>query len=1366
GCTDESACNFHPNAVIDNGSCTELDECGVCGGNGIAEGECDCEGNTLDECGICDGAGIPEGDCDCNGNQYNECGECGIESLDSCSGCTNNQACNYDVSASIDDGSCSFVCIGCMDENACNYDSSANFDDGSCEYCSCNTILEVVQLGDEITLEDAEQMGYRVDISNDGNTIIVSDPIFSQGQGKVDVFQKNENDLFQQIGQSITGNSLGGWSPPQLGGDVSINNNGTVIAIGGKHYSLSASNQNLGIVRVYQFVNNNWTQVGQDLIGDQAMMHFGEGVSINDDGNIVAVMAPGCNWDCQGYVSLYRLNDNDIWELLGEIQEQGLNDWSGWGNYGYKMDISSDGYTIAIGAAYGTGDGGYNDGGYVQVYRYEEQIDNCGSQVSHEGYDYSTVSIGDQCWFSENCRYMPEVSVPDNYSDEAMYAPCYYVYGYDGNDVEEAKSTINYDVYGTLYNFQAVISGNLCPTGWHVGDNIDYSILTGYLGGVGVAGEALKSTTGWSSANGTNSSGFDLLPAGYRDGGGGYQHITNGAVLWTSSSVGNHGSSRNAWAGMPWSSTPNAFNSNTDLRSQGHSVRCIKNESLTQIGGDINGFYGASNIGGSIALNGDGTTIAIGSFGNDDPNSVHIYYYNGVSWVNKGQPIFNDEIVNSDYNGYSSTIGSSIALNDDGNVVAFGTTNNHPTDGYLKVYEYSNSNWVQVGTSLTGESTTYGEGIALSGDGTKLLVGESGYSNTGRAILYEIIEEPTVPEDQCDCFGNVLDECGECGGEGIPNGDCDCDGNQVDDLGVCGGDSFFIEPDGTGPCMGETHVTYHGYEYALLEIGGQCWFKENLKTEYYRNGDAIPGNLSDNQWVEADYGAQSVYGESNGTCNTGNCNEVENLAIHGRLYNWYAVNDPRGLCPNNYVVTSDEDWLTIEIALGMDPVLALNDGFRGTDQGLQMKSDIYWDGTNSSFLTLTPNSIRANWNGGFYGEGSQGQWWTSTPIVDNANYNTNTNEMEYTSAYSRYLQTGSDNILRSLQNNEFEYGKGVRCRYSPPICDADIDEDGICDEIDDCIGEYDFCGVCNGPGAIYECGCTDIPEGDCDCDGNQLDALGVCGGDCSADADADEICDEVDDCVGVYDDCGVCNGDGSSCAYACVDNNDALSALNGCVNAIAFLGCDFLFDGTPISELCPESCNSCGCTDMQACNYNPLATSDDGSCTEVDECGVCGGPGAIYACGCNNIPEGDCDCDGNTLDECGVCGGSGIPEGFCDCDGNIIDEIGECGGDCCSDINNNQICDSNEIAGCTYSNATNYNAEATFDDGTCIYETPTLGCTYITAINYNDEATADDGSCEFEETVSNDCIADLDGNGQVGSPDLLLFLGAFGEVCE
>ena len=63
-------------------------------------------------------------------------------------------------------------------------------------------------------------------------------------------------------------------------------------------------------------------------------------------------------------------------------------------------------------------------------------------------------------------------------------------------------------------------------------------------------------------------------------------------------------------------------------------------------------------------------------------------------------------------------------------------------------------------------------------------------------------------------------------------------------------------------------------------------------------------------------------------------------------------------------------------------------------------------------------------------------------------------------------------------------------------------------------------GSATGP-EVYECGCADIPEGDCDCDGNQLDALGVCGGSCAADADADGICDDVDDCVGALDAAGL-----------------------------------------------------------------------------------------------------------------------------------------------------------------------------------------------------------------------------------------------------
>ena len=117
GCTDSSACNFEATATEDNGTCAQLDECGICGGAGIAPGTCDCEGNVIDECGECGGgntscvdcAGVPNGTA-----EVDVCGVCGGDGT-SCLGCTNPLADNYDMSALADDGSCTYgngLCTG------------------------------------------------------------------------------------------------------------------------------------------------------------------------------------------------------------------------------------------------------------------------------------------------------------------------------------------------------------------------------------------------------------------------------------------------------------------------------------------------------------------------------------------------------------------------------------------------------------------------------------------------------------------------------------------------------------------------------------------------------------------------------------------------------------------------------------------------------------------------------------------------------------------------------------------------------------------------------------------------------------------------------------------------------------------------------------------------------------------------------------------------------------------------------------------------------------------------------------------------------------------------------------------------------
>ena len=82
------------------------------------------------------------------------------------------------------------------------------------------------------------------------------------------------------------------------------------------------------------------------------------------------------------------------------------------------------------------------------------------------------------------------------------------------------------------------------------------------------------------------------------------------------------------------------------------------------------------------------------------------------------------------------------------------------------------------------------------------------------------------------------------------------------------------------------------------------------------------------------------------------------------------------------------------------------------------------------------------------------------------------------------------------------------------------------------------------------------------------------------------------------------------------------------------------------------------------------------------------------------------------------------------------------------------------VEGCTYPLASNYDAFATVEDGSCVY----FGCTNATAVNYNPYANVEDGSCDYETNTSG-CPTDVDGDGSTGTQDLLLFLGSFGQIC-
>ncbi|HKL71706.1 MAG TPA: fibrobacter succinogenes major paralogous domain-containing protein, partial [Marinilabiliaceae bacterium] len=189
---------------------------------------------------------------------------------------------------------------------------------------------------------------------------------------------------------------------------------------------------------------------------------------------------------------------------------------------------------------------------------------------SRDGIEYQTITIGNQEWMAENLKYLPSVVGPATVSETTAY---YYVYGYDGTDVTAAKATANYTTYGVLYNWPAAM--NACPTGWHLPSDAEWTELTDYLGGSGVAGGKLKEigTTHWNTPNtdATNETGFTALPGGYRRDVGYFSIIGYLGFWWSATEF----STYSAWTRFMYYDLSSVIRSN-DFKELGFSVRCLR----------------------------------------------------------------------------------------------------------------------------------------------------------------------------------------------------------------------------------------------------------------------------------------------------------------------------------------------------------------------------------------------------------------------------------------------------------------------------------------------------------------------------------------------------------------------------------------------------------------------------------------------------------------------------------------------------------------------------------------------------------------------------------------------------------------------
>jgi uncharacterized protein (TIGR02145 family) len=187
-----------------------------------------------------------------------------------------------------------------------------------------------------------------------------------------------------------------------------------------------------------------------------------------------------------------------------------------------------------------------------------------------------------------------------------------------------------------------------------------------------------------------------------------------------------------------------------------------------------------------------------------------------------------------------------------------------------------------------------------------------------------------------------------------------------------------------------------------VKIGNQEWMSGNLNIEVFRNGDSIAEARSRTEWQRAFIEHKPVW------CYYGN--DSANGEKYGKLYNWYAVNDPRGLAPAGWHVPSDADWTRLTDYLG-----------GAETAGYKMKSDSGWkelgNGNNQSGFSGLPGGASAD--DGYLGSiGYLGVWWSAT--ADTSYYYDNT-----AYAWYRYLYYAKDNLVR------YSHSKGngfsVRC---------------------------------------------------------------------------------------------------------------------------------------------------------------------------------------------------------------------------------------------------------------------------------------------------------------------------------------------------
>ena len=617
-----------------------------------------------------------------------------------------------------------------------NRDSNSNEDlhDGYCriyEYSSTSNSWSELGgsefstfYGDNV----GDELGSSVAINSSGNIVAIGSPYYEGLNGtnqglvrlyrydsiKLAIYENTSSIYYGPRRWTRFGNDILGEAQDDLSGyTLALNADGTIVAIGA--YKNDGSNgTDSGHVRVYQYVSNDWIQIGEDIDGERTNDESSTTLALNDKGDILAIGSSKNNEDYRYFkLSIISSTNENILSLL-------------------ELALYDDVYNSIIGAGLSADSAGaiitgtkQDESGNLKG-AFDNSLDTSDPTVN------TTFTIDSNNWTQKGADIDGEASF--DFSGHSVSLSS------DGTIVA-IGAYLNNGARGHVRVYEYNNSNN----SWsQLGADIDGETSTDYCGfSVSLSSDGTIVAIG--SPRHDNNKGHARV----------YQYNNNGNS-WSQLGADIDGDASGDFSGTTVSLSSDgtiiAIGSPLHDSSKGH-VRVYEwtGSDWIQKGIDIDGAVAGDQSGTTVSLSSDGTIVAIGSPLHDSSKG-HVRVY---EWT----VIYNNENVSGSWNIKGSDIdgevagdgsGKSVSLSSDGTILAIGanlndgnSSNSSDNRGHIRIYKYVSNDWKKVGIDIDGATADDGSGISvsLSSDGTIVAIGSSIHDVLkGHVRIFEIDE--------------------------------------------------------------------------------------------------------------------------------------------------------------------------------------------------------------------------------------------------------------------------------------------------------------------------------------------------------------------------------------------------------------------------------------------------------------------------------------------------------------------------------------------------------------------------------------------------------------------------------------------------